>query len=88
MTLGFLPVQHAIAMIFIKTLYANSSNNVEEMFYVQMQRFPEPPYDHYTFYYKPGFIFVVLICFVFLLPTANLAKNIVNEKEKHLKVNN
>ncbi|GBM89644.1 ATP-binding cassette sub-family A member 3 [Araneus ventricosus] len=85
MTLGFLPLQHAIAMSFMENLYANSTRSVEEMFYVQMQRFPEPPHVQYGFYYKPEFIFVILVCIGFLLPFANLTKDVVNEKEKHLK---
>ncbi|CAL1299124.1 unnamed protein product [Larinioides sclopetarius] len=85
MTLGFLPIQHAIAMSFIANLYANSTRSVEEVFHVQMQRFPETSHVQYAFYYKPKFIFVILICIGFLLPCANLTKDIVNEKEKHLK---
>ncbi|KAF8767055.1 ATP-binding cassette sub-family A member 3 like protein [Argiope bruennichi] len=85
MTLGFLPVQHAIAVSFMENFNSNSTRNIEETFYIQMQRFPEPPHVQHTFYYKPKFIFVILICIGFLLPFANLTKDIVNEKEKQLK---
>ncbi|GFY64915.1 ATP-binding cassette sub-family A member 3 [Trichonephila inaurata madagascariensis] len=85
MTLGFLPLQHAVSMSLMNNLFPNSSKNIDDLYTVYMQRFPEPPYVQRDFRFKPKFIFIIFICLGYLLPIANLTKNVVHEKEKRLK---
>ncbi|GFQ80637.1 ATP-binding cassette sub-family A member 3 [Trichonephila clavata] len=85
MTLGFLPLQHAVSMSLMSNLFPNSSKNIDDLYTVYMQRFPEPPYVQKDFRFKPKFIFIIFICLGYLLPIANLTKNVVHEKEKRLK---
>ncbi|GFT46512.1 ATP-binding cassette sub-family A member 3 [Nephila pilipes] len=86
MTLGFLPLQHAISMSLMNNLFPNSSKSIKDKLSVYMQRFPEPPYVRKNIYFKPKFIIIILICVGYLLPIANFTQNVVKEKEKRLKV--
>ncbi|GIY15236.1 ATP-binding cassette sub-family A member 3 [Caerostris darwini] len=81
MSFGFLHVQHALCTILTRRLFDAGKEDIS----VMMQRFPHPPYEAHAFYVHPEFIFVTLICASFLVPFANFAKDMVGEKERHIK---
>lgn len=79
---GFLTLQDGISRALTEIISSNSTDDVD----IVMQRFPYPAYsaDYYLLALQGWLPFIIVISFIY--PALNIAKNIVHEKEKRLKV--
>ena len=84
---GFLSLQHAINLAFIKEIDASSESEIDGM-RIQMRRFPYPPYvdDNFILILQRQLPFLILLSFIVTAP--NIVKDIIIEKENRLKVSN
>lgn len=84
---GFLAIQHAVAKNIIAKVITGIEKSFDDMFTIEMNRQPYPPYELDTFYKLSDYYFAAVFCLCYLLPSALIAKNIVNERQTKLKVN-
>ncbi|XP_065364636.1 phospholipid-transporting ATPase ABCA3-like isoform X2 [Calliphora vicina] len=77
---GFLPVQNAISMAYMKLV---TNNN--ELPYVEMQRYPYPAYIFDPLLEGLSSIMSLIILLSFIYPCTYIVKYITAEKEKQLK---
>ncbi len=80
---GFLTVQQALDQAIIESI--NSSAPLQDVA-ITLRRFPYPPYiiDEFMMFMEFLLPFFLILCFG--IPTPNLIKDIVLEKENMLKV--
>ena len=97
MSQGFLTVQHSIAIntidyILTELQKENISSDLRKEDvknlgkYLEMNRYPYPPYIDDKFIVALQLFFPMIICFSFIYPAVNIVKNLVIEKEKRIKV--
>ncbi|XP_067637687.1 phospholipid-transporting ATPase ABCA3 isoform X2 [Eurosta solidaginis] len=77
---GFLPVQQAVSMAYLKL-----AGNKESLPYVDMQRFPYPEYISDPLIEALETILSLIVVLSFIYPCTTITKNITVEKEKQLK---
>lgn len=79
---GFLTLQDGISRALTETISQKDVSDVN----IVMRRFPYPPYatDLYLLALQGWLPFIIVISFIY--PALNIAKSIVHEKEKRLKV--
>lgn len=77
---GFLWIQNTIAEAILR-----NSNKAVKMPFIQMQRFPYPPYIEDSFLTAYGIFVAYLIFLSFIYPCVNIVRYIAVEKEKQLK---
>uniref|UniRef100_W8AEW5 ATP-binding cassette sub-family A member 3 n=1 Tax=Ceratitis capitata TaxID=7213 RepID=W8AEW5_CERCA len=77
---GFLPVQQAISMAYLKL-----AGNRDNLPYVEMQRYPYPEYISDPLIEALETILSLIVVLSFIYPCTSITKNITVEKEKQLK---
>ena len=83
---GFLVIQHAVAKSIISKVITGFEKSFDDLFTIEMNRQPYPPYVLDTFYKLSDYYFAAAFCLCYLFPSAVIAKNIVKERQTKLKV--
>ncbi|XP_018787318.1 PREDICTED: ATP-binding cassette sub-family A member 3 [Bactrocera latifrons] len=77
---GFLPVQQALSMAYLKL-----AGNKETLPYIEMQRYPYPDYISDPLIQALETILSLIVVLSFIYPCTSITKNITVEKERQLK---
>ncbi|XP_017465331.1 PREDICTED: ATP-binding cassette sub-family A member 3 isoform X3 [Rhagoletis zephyria] len=77
---GFLPVQQALSMAYLKL-----AGNKDDLPYVEMQRYPYPEYISDPLIEALETILSLIVVLSFIYPCTSITKSITVEKEKQLK---